>query len=368
MLLILYFNSKLKLSYSQSNRLFRLIILMTICVFAVDTAAWLLNGQTLAYARAGLWLLNSFYFILTELIAFFWFVYVFIQLRGDYLPPEERRKLAVASLPFLAFLVMLLLTPWLDTIFYIDAQNQYQRGRLFFIQNLVGFGYMLAGTAMALWKVKKEELTEKKREYLSLASFILLPLCGGSLQILQYGLVLLWPLTAVSLLMVYINLQHGQIWSDALTGLNNRRRFDQYIKEHSRAADSWYLIMIDLDDFKKINDTYGHLTGDEALRQTAGLLKKAFGKTNSFLARYGGDEFAVILDAQSKVEVAGSIAMLNAALTHARYHGEQQYTLSLSIGYARYHSGNTGGIEALIARADQQMYRQKEAKKTKKRE
>jgi len=86
---------------------------------------------------------------------------------------------------------------------------------------------------------------------------------------------------------------------DQLTGIYNRRYLDgsltKIIKLHSRTDGSLSVLMIDIDHFKKYNDTYGHDAGDSCLRTVAGALSKCVIREEDFVARYGGEEFAVIL-------------------------------------------------------------------------
>ncbi|MCC7324209.1 MAG: GGDEF domain-containing protein, partial [Gemmatimonadaceae bacterium] len=86
---------------------------------------------------------------------------------------------------------------------------------------------------------------------------------------------------------------------DPLTGLANRKAFDEYISRsielHSLLGQPASLMMIDVDNFKGINDQFGHPAGDTALRQVANVLSKTFLRRVDFVCRYGGDEFAVIL-------------------------------------------------------------------------
>lgn len=82
---------------------------------------------------------------------------------------------------------------------------------------------------------------------------------------------------------------------DALTGIYNRRVFDQAIEEASADRRSpAYLVLIDLDNFKRINDTYGHSAGDKVLQKLAGLLQDSLGQGRNIACRWGGDEFAII--------------------------------------------------------------------------
>jgi len=88
---------------------------------------------------------------------------------------------------------------------------------------------------------------------------------------------------------------------DGLTGLSNRRFFDEYIDAQWKLAirdqSPISLLMIDVDDFKPYNDTYGHLAGDDALKMVAGVMRRRFLRPTDLTARFGGEEFAVIMPA-----------------------------------------------------------------------
>jgi diguanylate cyclase (GGDEF)-like protein len=101
---------------------------------------------------------------------------------------------------------------------------------------------------------------------------------------------------------------------DGLTGLANRRQFDTALQNElsraTRSASSLALVMIDVDCFKKYNDIYGHLAGDECLRQVGKIIQSAEGRTGDLAARYGGEEFAILLpstDVRGALKVAENI-------------------------------------------------------------
>lgn len=153
---------------------------------------------------------------------------------------------------------------------------------------------------------------------------------------------------------------------DGLTGIANRRRFDEVLaSEWSRAqrhGDSLALLLLDIDDFKSYNDGYGHLAGDDALRQVARVLAEALGRAEDCVARYGGEEFAVLLpqntlaDAQQvAAHVAQAIAQL--ALRHAFSRAASHLTVSIGVAAIV----PQAGVDALglITRADGALYRAK---------
>jgi two-component system chemotaxis family response regulator WspR len=95
---------------------------------------------------------------------------------------------------------------------------------------------------------------------------------------------------------------------DGLTGVSNRKHFNDYIEAEWKRAEreqSWLsVLMVDVDDFKRYNDTYGHLAGDEALRKVAEATRKSAERPADLAARFGGEEFVVVLPA---TPVAGAL-------------------------------------------------------------
>lgn len=147
--------------------------------------------------------------------------------------------------------------------------------------------------------------------------------------------------------------------TDMLTGLTNRRGFyEAFERELDRArrnqAKGGLLIMIDLDNFKTINDTYGHAAGDEALKLVAKTLDGAVRKMD-LAGRLGGDEFVLLFsnaDLLGAVDRAQQLAMRLNSLT-LRYRGEK-IPVRASIGMKAYKSGDT--VEGVFAAADEKMY------------
>ncbi|MCK9798201.1 diguanylate cyclase [Pseudomonas sp. MAFF 302030] len=147
---------------------------------------------------------------------------------------------------------------------------------------------------------------------------------------------------------------------DALTGVYNRRRFDEKLSECSlsfqRTGHRFGLLFIDADHFKQINDNHGHAVGDEVLYKLAQLIEQHTRATD-FVARYGGEEFAVLLPniaAPDSPEVVAE--KIRAAVADATFPGVGQVTVSIGISVADAADSNS---TALIKRADQQLYQAK---------
>ena len=155
-----------------------------------------------------------------------------------------------------------------------------------------------------------------------------------------------------------------QAFNDALTGLMNRRGFDQAlnetINESIEYGKPFCLLLIDIDNFKQVNDTHGHLVGDKVLRGLSKLLVNQM-RGNDLLSRYGGEEFAVILP-NTPINGAFTVAenLRKAAqklrLTHVKT-GLRITDITISSGVTAYRKGES--VEALITRCDKALYRAK---------
>ena len=149
---------------------------------------------------------------------------------------------------------------------------------------------------------------------------------------------------------------------DELTGLYNRRGFltlaTQHLKFARRTKRGCWLIVVDVDDFKQINDTFGHPEGDQALVTTAEILTRSF-RESDIVARPGGDEFAVL--AVHTDDDSASTVTKRLTETLSQYNGQagRRYTLAFSVGVVRFDPTSPCSIEELFRRADEALYAQK---------
>jgi len=154
-----------------------------------------------------------------------------------------------------------------------------------------------------------------------------------------------------------------QSTKDPLTGLYNRRYSEEVLlreqKRTIRGKNSMGILLIDLDYFKKVNDTWGHEAGDEILRRFAGILRREF-RTEDTVCRYGGEEFLIILpgtdlaQAETKAEQLRKIVQKELHITWQN----QEISATISIGIARFPSGNLN-IQQIIDAADKALYQAK---------
>jgi diguanylate cyclase (GGDEF)-like protein len=154
--------------------------------------------------------------------------------------------------------------------------------------------------------------------------------------------------------------------TDELTGLHNRRGFfaiaQQQLKVTKRAKGKLALFFADLDDFKTINDKWGHHKGDEALVAMADILKRSF-RDSDLIARISGDEFALLLLGMHENYFDIIIGRLQQNIDAFNLRSGATFILSLSIGMALYDYSQTCSLEDLLKLADRRMYDQKQRKK-----
>ncbi|MEW6584461.1 MAG: diguanylate cyclase [Nitrospirota bacterium] len=153
---------------------------------------------------------------------------------------------------------------------------------------------------------------------------------------------------------------------DELTGLYNRRGFETLAKQQLKTADRMkkglFLIFGDLDDLKKINDTYGHKAGDLALVDASDLLRDAF-RDSDIIARIGGDEFVILGMESTRIKSSIFLQRLDRQFTHFNDREVRPYRLSMSLGIAEYDPENPCSCDELVSRADAVMYDGKKKKK-----
>ncbi len=167
-----------------------------------------------------------------------------------------------------------------------------------------------------------------------------------------FGCTLMW-------LWFYIENMQSLISVDDLTHLNNRGQINRCMEQLRYSEDmSTYIMMIDIDRFKGINDTYGHAEGDRALIIAAETLRQTCEqiKTPAFLGRYGGDEFTIIIQTPEEDEYPEQvIGIIRKMLSEKQHENQLPYDLEFSIGYDKLKDKNDT-VRDCMKRADEKLY------------
>lgn len=302
---------------------------------------------------------NFTIFLFGPVIPSLWALYVYYQI---YHKIEIRSKImylivAVNAINF--FLV--LFSQSFHWYYYIDLENIYHRGNLYWLSVLL----MVVLMAVALIMVILNRNNIEKKKYFSLIFFPVPPSICVLLQMCCYGLSINLSSVSISLLVVFINIQNHSMNIDYLTGAYNRKKLDIYMKEKINCCNenkSFAAILIDMDNFKYINDTFGHIAGDNALETSVKLIKSCIRKTD-FLARFGGDEFCIVLELEDINDLESTIIRINNCLKIHNQHNNNQYKLGFSMGYAVYDYNSHMNVEEFQKHIDLLMYEKKRKNK-----
>jgi diguanylate cyclase (GGDEF)-like protein len=362
-------------------RLFMLMLGATTLELVADAITWAADGSPGAVGRAVLLASTVVYYLGQPIAPMFYVFYAIHQVTDD-----SRRLpsyLPLVALPAAISTLLTLATPFTGLFFYLDNTNTYHHGPLFLVFAGLSYVYMFFAFVFVITIARRRAIDS--RTVIALLFFPLPPAIAGAIQIRFYGLVLLWPATVLSLLVIFINIQQRKLSIDYLTGVFNRRRLAEYAEARVREVRddrggqarrgrrftgtrtfagprTFSGFLADVDDFKAINDRFGHATGDEALVAAARIIKSCL-RTDDFLSRYAGDEFVAILPLSSEKELERVVGRLRARFVDGGHPRDERYRLSLSVGAAVFDPDIDMGVDQYIARLDSLMYIEKSAKK-----
>ena len=219
---------------------------------------------------------------------------------------------------------------------------------------IVPFSYIIiAGIRLFYTAHETKESIAKRKLY----TFGVLPILILGISILQVFIAEL-PIfcfgAVIVILTLYIYNQDSLIFTDPLTGVGNRNSLKKYLSDMSKDH-TYYILMVDIDSFKKINDTHGHIEGDRALKFTARILKTVTVINGYYIARYGGDEFLIIARTDDENAITELIHIVTERMKDSK--DELNYEITTSIGYSKLEKGEP--VEKAIESADNMLYDKK---------
>lgn len=339
-------------------KLFIYLIQANMVLIIVDILAWVFNGLpgtlNLIYNTG----FNLLLYILVPIAPSLGVIYAnFHIFRDEKRIVKVTRVLAVAIVINAVISVMSLFTGW---FFNVDAGNIYHRGEYFWVH--VVYCYLLL--VYSLFHVFINRSLIEKRYYYSLLLFFIPQTIGTSLQMLFYGVSYNWTGMMLSLLIIYFNIQDRGLNTDYLTGVYNRRLLDGYINgkiRNSTEEKSFSAILIDLNDFKSINDKFGHETGDEALKDAVSIIRQNL-RLNDFVARFGGDEFVIIMDINSRAMLEQAVKRIANNIEEFNKGSLKPYKISFSMGYDIYNCNSKLKLDDFFNHIDMLMYKDKKSR------
>ena len=306
-------------------------------------------------------LTNFLNYIIMSAITYTWLYYV---MSIENTPNREQTKHKIAILfPFVITTVAIITTYIAAPGVLIDG-NLEPRPVYYAFQSFVPIVYIVAVLIYALRKVKREADAQKKATHIYIGFFPLIVLAGGVFQLFLLNTSVFCFCCTIFMLIFYIRSLEKQISIDPLTGLNNRGQLDRYVLQNASAykdGRQTFVIMMDVNDFKSINDNYGHAEGDRTLITIAKALKTFVNNSNfpCFLGRYGGDEFLLIIHLGSEADIDTIISDIRSHIENERISQNFPFAISVGIGFDKF-SGENDTYNKCILRADNNLYFDKE--------
>lgn len=330
------------------------LICLTMLSSILDIVLTLIDGKEGAF-----WYLLNYYgntvlFITPTLIAWCWLSFLcqfYLRMR-DYRgrSPMESRLLKIPGVAALGAGTVQFFVP---VLFRIDQNNVYHRMPLSWLSVGVAFFYIAAGIIIYYLR--------KAPAYFRTGNVWLFgfPILVGTLfQFMFYGVSVIFPSVTIGLTGFYISCHKEIMMRDTLTGLLNRTCFlsGQTQRLFSDSSNSG-IIMLDVDRFKEINDKYGHLEGDRALKLVAGILKASVGDED-LIFRFGGDEFLILCQSRNTEHLSRVKEKILAEMQKFNESKKVPYPLTVSCGIAGSRE-NAGNLESALKAADFNMYSEK---------
>ncbi|GHV76214.1 hypothetical protein AGMMS49942_10350 [Spirochaetia bacterium] len=332
------------------------ILLTAVTAMLADFVFDVFNGEPGNAIRYVLYAVSMIYYIFQ--VASFYYLFLFI----DYLSFQDsgRTKKAgkIVWAIFIIHALILILNLPLGFYFYLTPENVFSYGDKYFIRLIIGY----FPAVMVFFDLFFLAKNFKKSQLYLILFFMIFTSLGSVIDIVLNTNGLMWPCFASALLSAYFFIVRTDLKIDGLTGIGNRNSFNEFISEMSRqnARQSYSVVMIDMDDLKGINDTLGHLEGDNALRDLAAIIKGCI-RDSDFAARYGGDEFIVATREES--DVVRLMERIQQSIDNQNDKKIRPYHIQISYGRGVFAPNSGQSIEAFLSHIDSLMYKHKTGKR-----
>ena len=346
-------------SSGYATRLFRRVVLANLVVLLLELLSWHFDRRPGEVNRLLNYTFNWLFIWLNPLVPCLWASHIDYRIFGS----RKRLKRRLFYGHLMIFSTMLMVANFFyPIVFSIDAANVYSREPGLWLTLFGSYALMLYLVIVGC----RHRSQIRDQVLIAIFAIVSVPAVGAAAQLLILGAFLTWPLMALAITMSYVVLETVTASRDFLTGLSSRLRVEDFLQSMVENRTPFGLAIIDLDDFKYINDHYGHHVGDEHLRYFAEALKNTFAEAR-MVGRLGGDEFVAVTRDDSVEAMERYREDLRLALLRRTLADIHASLLRFSYGTVVYCGEPDVTWDELYAKADQQMYADKADNKNLKR-
>lgn len=337
--------AKRHLSGSKQNRYYILASYITLVLLAVEVLGYSMAGRTTAFAFVAHLLANALYFILIPAVALIILWYLGYSEYGTMVK-------GILFIPLGLNTLLTILSIQNGWFFSVNTSNEYIRGPFFYLTTGVSYFYYVL-ILMQLFKMRHMAISPSK---LLVVLVYCLPIIATIFQYFYLEDSYITGSIAVTLLLYYLIEQEAKFDFDLPTQARNRIAFERMLASSQQRGQDLAFILFDMNNLKRINDTWGHQEGDYLLSTLADLLNKAFSPEGNVF-RIGGDEFCVLLPRAKKSKMRPKMEHFEMLLLETNT--KLAHPLDVAWGYAV--ASNDEGIsyDDAFTLADKAMYRHK---------
>ena len=340
---------------------FKIFILTFVC-YVVFNTLWTIQEKDLVQFPPFIFKVICALSLSCVVLCSFWF-YRFLVVHFGYLNEKKLVFKIISVVPIVATVLLTITSIWTQIIFSIsdDLKIVTEGGYIVLpICALIYFIIIIVRSSIESYKSKSPQARKNSITMILTTVFLL---AWVFVDNLLEGLTIIPLAIFFVILIIFITLQQSSINTDTLTQMNNRRRAMEYlaIQLDNVSSDApIYVYICDINHFKLINDTFGHLEGDQAIIILASAIKEQVQKNRAFAARYGGDEFIIVVKPQNNdfqdFEIIDSI---NERVKQKCEEVNKPYNISITAGFVKCTDKSTT-VEACLKEADQMLYQNKE--------
>ena len=350
-LFLLLYRIRIAQTNQFDEKAYNFMLVITFIATINETLSFIIDARPGFIFQILQYISNTIASASSGIIGYSWCLFVEYHIHRNF--KRIKKKSKILAIPLIIAMILLIINLCgTSIIFDISKQNKYTRGPVNFLLYIIVFIYYIE----SIYTVQKAKNDSILVEFFPIYYFIIPCMIGTMIQGFFFGISTIWLCVAIAFIIVYIEIQISISFIDDLSGLYNRKFMNHYLnKLQNDKIKHVYGFLLDINEFKSINDTYGHITGDHALIQFGRILQHSIDK-DSVAIRMGGDEFVVFANLQSddalalKKRIEYNIRQFNIKT-------DEPFHLYFSIGIAKY---NGNSIDSFLSAMDDSMY---EAKK-----
>ena len=359
--LMMFLRESHVVGWQTKQRVFINITIAHMLYFLIDIYGTLSNAGYVPKTIISVDIVNIGIAVFLSTITGSWFVYTELSQGERYIKKFSARLISLIPAMAVTAVMLVLFIFFRKTV--INEEQNVTDLYLVLFMSVPSISIVVSSVRSFIRAFRKENYAVRT-QYVVCAVYPLIITVFGVLETLWTVIPMFCFGTSIIMLYIYIISLNDQVSIDELTQLNNRTQLKKYIvNEHAKQGSDkiiHYVLMIDLNKFKYINDQFGHVEGDKALKRTADALKIscADNPLKTFIARYGGDEFIIVAKTENEELVKALKKNIKDTLARLNIESGAEYELSASIGYASF-CGDIGDFQAALNKADEALYEEK---------